>query len=47
MEPIIKIVEVFLTQEEIDSPAPITIKLIVRDEDDETITYTINFPKEN
>ena len=34
-----------LTQEEIDSPEPIEIKLVVLDEEGESITYTIKYPK--
>jgi hypothetical protein len=41
-----KQVFVVLTQEEIDSPEPIEIKLVVLDEEGDHITYTIKYPKD-
>jgi hypothetical protein len=41
-----KQVFVVLTQEEIDSPEPIEIKLVVLDKEGESITYTIKYPKD-
>ena len=39
--------EIVLTKEEIDSPDPIQLTFIVKEEgSDETIDYTITYPKE-
>ena len=50
MTTIIKEANILLTEEEINSPDPIEIKLHVHSDDDpnneEGITYTITYPKE-
>jgi hypothetical protein len=46
MKKIRKSATIFLTQEEVDSPNPIEIKLTVRIKGhDESIDYTIRYPK--
>lgn len=44
---ITKAATITLTKEEIESPDPIELQLIVMDEDGEdTITYTVTYPKD-
>jgi hypothetical protein len=45
METIVKEVKVVLTKEEIESPNPIQIILTVKDEEGESVSYTITYPK--
>ena len=47
MNTILKEVEVILTKEEIESPNPIQIVLTISDEEGESVSYTITYPKEN
>lgn len=45
MEAIIKEAEIVLTKEDIESPKPIQIVLTVKDEEGESVSYTITYPK--